>query len=255
MLPQKRLYLKQESKNEISYVDSITQNSDENLMKRLEYRYEMEGKIIDAISRGDFHKAMHYSSNSTFHNIDNRSVNTLRSIKNNLLTFNTLCRKGAELGGVHPVHLDEMSRRVAVTIENMTSPEQDHEVHKDTLKKYCKLVQEKSTAGYSPTMQRVMNHILQNLTEPTLTLQSTAQTLSLSKPYLSSLFKKETNATFTSYVNNKRIEQAIFLLNTTDLQIQEIASSVGIPDVTYFTRIFQREKNMTPSQYRKLIHE
>lgn len=248
-------YLKQQSKEDTTYVAKLDSGHDESLMKRLEDRYELEGQVIDAISRGDFHKAMHYSTNQAFQNIDNRSPNPLRSIKNNLLTFNTLCRKGAEQGKVHPIHLDEMSRRMAIKIENMTSPGQDREVHREILKNYCHLVQEKSTSGYSPTMQRVLNHILQNLTEPTLTLQNTADALSLSKTYLSALFKRETDLTFTSYVNKKRIEHGIFLLNTTDLQIQIIAGECGIPDVNYFSKIFQKEKGMSPSEYKKLIHQ
>ena len=248
-------YLKQHSKEDTTYVAKLESSQDESLKKRLEDRYELEGQVIDAISRGDFHKAMHYSTNQAFQNIDNRSPNPLRSIKNNLLTFNTLCRKGAELGKVHPIHLDEMSRRMAIKIENMTSPGQDRDVHREILKNYCHMVQEKSTDGYSPTMQRVLNHILQNLTEPTLTLQNTADALSLSKTYLSALFKRETGSTFTSYVNKKRIEHSIFLLNTTDLQIQVIAGECGIPDVNYFSKIFQKEKGMSPSEYKKLIHQ
>ncbi|MCR5546003.1 MAG: AraC family transcriptional regulator [Lachnospiraceae bacterium] len=248
-------YLKQLEKKETSYVSELNPHSDETLMKRLEERYQMEGQLIDAISRGDFNKAMHLSSNLAFHNIDNRSTYPLRSVKNNLLTFNTICRKGAELGNVHPVHLDEMSRRMAIKIENMTSPDQDKEVHRDVLKNYCHMVQQKTTTGFSPTMQRVMNHVFQNITDPTLTLQTTAQALSLSKTYLSALFKKETNCTFTTYINQKRIEHGIFLLNTTNLQIQEIAGECGFLDVNYFTRIFQKEKHMTPSQYRRMIQE
>ncbi len=43
----------------------------------------------------------------------------------------------------------------------------------------------------------------------------------------------------TEYVNRKRVEHAIFLLNSTNLQIQEIAAACGIPDVNYFTKIFK----------------
>lgn len=81
-----------------------------------------------------------------------------------------------------------------------------------------------------------------SLTDTDLTLQSTADSLGLNKSYLATLFKKETGKTFTTYVNDKRIDHAIFLLNSSDLQVQEIASSCGIPDVTYFTRIFKKKK-------------
>ena len=235
----------------LTYMDSNTGKDD--IMARLEYRYSLEEKVIDSISRGDFSSAMHYSSDQALRNIDNRASSTLRSKKNNLLAFNTICRKGAERGKVHPIHLDEMSRRMAIKIENMTAPEQDRELHRELLKKYCTMVQHNSVAGYSPTMQRIINYISQHLFEPELTLQSTAKDLSLNKSYLSAAIKKETGSTFTEYVNDNRLERAIFLLNTSDAQIQDIASACGIPDVTYFTRIFKNKKGMTPSQYRKMI--
>ncbi len=246
-------YLKQSTKGDNEYLTAMDNNNNEDIMQRLEYRYGLEEKVIDSISRGDFNGAMKYSTDQALSNIDNRSPSTLRSKKNNLLAFNTICRKGAERGNVHPIHLDEMSRRMAIKIENMSDPNQDREIHREVLKRYCTMVQHNSTTGYSPTMQRVINHILQNMNDTDLTLQSTADALSLNKSYLATLFKKETNKTFTNFVNTKRLEHAIFLLNSTDMQIQEIASNCGIPDVTYFTRIFKAEKGMTPTQYRKML--
>lgn len=248
-------YIKQASQTDSGFLTTMDSNNNEDIMERLEYRYGLEEKVIDAISRGDFNTAMKYSTDQALRNIDNRSSNTLRSKKNNMLAFNTICRKGAERGNVHPIHLDEMSRRMAIKIENMTSPDQDKEVHREILKRYCTMVQHNSTTGYSPTMQRVINYVSQNLLDTELTLQKTAEELSLNKSYLATLFKKETGETFTKYVNGLRIRHAIFLLNSTNLPIQSIASTCGIPDVTYFTRLFQKEKGMSPSQYRKMIME
>lgn len=246
-------YLKDEPKGDSEYYTEMDNSNYEDIMQRLEYRYSLEEKVIDCISRGDFNAAMKYSTDQAISNIDNRSPSTLRSRKNNMLAFNTICRKGAQRGNVHPVHLDEMSRRMAIKIENMTSPNQDKDIHREILKKYCNMVQRNSTTGYSPTMQRVVNHILQSLTSTELTLQSTADSLGLNKSYLATLFKKETGKTFTEFVNHRRLDHAIFLLNSSDLQIQEIASLCGISDVAYFTRIFKKEKQMTPKQYRKML--
>ena len=65
--------------------------------------------------------------------------------------------------------------------------------------------------------------------------------------------KKETGSTLTEYVNRKRVEHAIFLLNSTNLQIQEIAAACGIPDVNYFTKIFKKQVGNTPKEYREKI--
>ncbi len=246
-------YLKQKGLSNAEYISQADGTSNVNTMQQLEHRYMMEEKIMDAISRGDFDKAMHYSSDKSFSGLDNRTPSTLRSKKNNLFVLNTLCRKAAERGKVHPIYLDEMSRRMAIRIESMSTPGEDKEVHREMLRKYCLMVQQNSTTGYSPLMQKVINQISQNLSDPSLTLQKTASDLGLNKSYLSSLFKKETGSTFTNFVNKKRIDHAIFLLNTTDHLVHTIASICGINDMTYFTRIFKKEKGMTPTQYRQMI--
>lgn len=246
-------YIRQTADSETKYITNIDTSDNEEMMKRMEYRYSLEQKVIDAISRGDFNSAMRSSTDQALRNIDNRSSNTLRSKKNNLLAFNTVCRKGAELGGVHPIFLDEMSRQMAIKVENMISTGQDTQVHREILKNYCNMVQQNGAKGFSPTMQRVLIHVSQHLFDTDLTLQNTASSLNLNKTYLANLFKKETHGTFTTYVNGKRIDHAIFLLNSTTENIQQIASACGIPDVTYFTRLFKQQKGMTPSEYRKMI--
>lgn len=88
-----------------------------------------------------------------------------------------------------------------------------------------------------------------------LSLTAISTEFSLNSSYLSTLFKKETGTTLTNYVNGKRMEHAIYLLNTTMLPIQDIAVQCGINDVNYFTKLFKKTKNKTPTQYRELIQK
>ena len=68
--------------------------------------------------------------------------------------------------------------------------------------------------------------------------------------YLSQLFKKEMNCTFTEYLTNKRIEYSCKLLLETDLKINEIAEMSGFSEYFYFSRVFRRIKKCTPTEYR-----
>ena len=47
-----------------------------------------------------------------------------------------------------------------------------------------------------------------------------------------------------------RIEKAITLLTTTDLSIQEISESVGINDLSWFSKLFKKIVGVSPTQYR-----
>ena len=114
------------------------------------------------------------------------------------------------------------------------------------------LVQSHSLRTYSKPIQNIINYISFNLTAD-LSLNALSEEFMLNSSYLSTLFKKETGVTLTNFVNNKRIEHAIYLLNTTQSAIQDIAAQCGINDVNYFTKLFKKLKNMTPTQYREMI--
>ena len=64
--------------------------------------------------------------------------------------------------------------------------------------------------------------------------------LNVNPNYLSTIFKKELDVTLTEFINQQRIHIAVKLLNTTDLQIQDVAWNVGMNDVNYFTKLFKR---------------
>ena len=103
--------------------------------------------------------------------------------------------------------------------------------------------------GYSLLIQKVLVRIDSDLTAD-LSLKTQAELLNVNASYLSTLFKKETGATLTDYVNKKRVEHALFLLNSSSMQIQTIAQYCGIPDVNYFTKIFKKYVGKTPKEYR-----
>lgn len=83
-----------------------------------------------------------------------------------------------------------------------------------------------------------------------LTISFLSEHFNVNANYISQLFKKETNTTFTQYVTALRMEYACRLLSETDLPINEVAEQSGYSDYFYFSRIFKRTKGTTPSSYR-----
>jgi two-component system, response regulator YesN len=84
-----------------------------------------------------------------------------------------------------------------------------------------------------------------------LSLQGVAEYVSLSPNYLSTLFKKEINASFTDYLTEIRIEKAKELLLDTYLKTYEIADSVGYNENAYFCKTFKKVTGKTPSEFRR----
>lgn len=71
-----------------------------------------------------------------------------------------------------------------------------------------------------------------------------------SRSYLSRIFKAETNMTIPEYANNIRIQHAKTLLADTKIPLREVATSVGISDPFYFSKIFKSIAGQSPSSYR-----
>lgn len=77
-----------------------------------------------------------------------------------------------------------------------------------------------------------------------------AQTVGLSTPAFCRYFKKQTNMTFTDFVNNYRINQAqIFLLK--DESVTEVCFHVGFESLSYFNKLFKHHTGKTPSEFKK----
>lgn len=221
-------------------------------VKRVEERYESENQFILAVSQGNFTKAEQILIPYAFTNLEQRAGEALRNDKNYTIILNTLLRKAAELGSVHPYHIDEISSRFARRIELVTSAKEVEHLHREMVHKYCLLVKNHSMKGYSLLVRKILTIVETDLTAD-LTLNSLATKLNVNSSYLSTLFKKETGSTLTEYVNRKRVEHAILLLNSTNMQIQIIAQHCGISDVNYFTKLFKKQIGKTPKEYRESL--
>lgn len=218
----------------------------------LEARYATENKLMQAVAQGLSHKAELIVGNLSISAMEQRTADPIRNLKNYTIIMNTLLRKAAENGAVHPLHIDRLSSDYARKIEMINSREAGLRLQKEMVHKYCLLVKNHSMKGYSLLVRKIITNIDSDLTVD-LSLNAQAKLLNVNASYLSTLFKKEIGSTLTEYVNRKRIDHAIFLLNTTAMQIQTIALHCGIPDVNYFTKTFKKYIGKTPKEYREHI--
>ena len=219
-------------------------------MQNVEQRYAYENALMDAVSKGQLHKAdILFSELSTFA-MEQRVADPVANVKNYCIIMNTLLRKAAEKGGVHPMYIDRVSSDIALKIEQLRSLDAVGRFMTEMFQTYCRLVRKHATKHYSPPVQKTLIYIGSHLAD-NLTLSNLADTLNISSSYLSTLFKKETGQTLTAYINNQRIRQAKHLLETTKLQIQTIAQHCGIMDVQYFSKLFKSITGTTPKEYRQ----
>lgn len=115
----------------------------------------------------------------------------------------------------------------------------------------CSQMVQNSSKGGNKIINRVEKIIRERYCDTELSLQSVATEMGLSLSYLSRLFKKEMDLNFMEYLTNVRITEAQKLLNTTDMRNNEIANKVGFYDVGYFSQVFKKKCDMTPSEYKQ----
>ncbi len=221
-------------------------------MKKIESRYEVENELIEAVKHGHIHRANQLLSHFSLEDFEIRTPDPLRNGKNYCIIMNTLFRKSAESGGVHPIYLDSVSSAFAKRIELISALKDLPTTVEEMVRAYCRLVRKHSINEYTPLVQKVIISIDSNISAP-LSLSSLAREQKVSPGYLSTVFKKETGKSVTEYIRDKRIKHAAHLLATTHLQIQTVAQNCGIPDVQYFSKLFKKEMGKPPKEYREAI--
>ncbi|HAD19529.1 MAG TPA: hypothetical protein DCF42_03935 [Lachnospiraceae bacterium] len=112
------------------------------------------------------------------------------------------------------------------------------------------VIASQQSGSASRSVQMATDYIAGHFHE-NITLQSVAEETSISKNYLSNLFKKEIGTTFLRYVTNLRLNRAKEYLLDTDMKLNDIAKAVGFHDYAYFSQIFKKNTGMTLSAYRK----
>lgn len=90
------------------------------------------------------------------------------------------------------------------------------------------------------------NHIGENIS-----LEHAAGRCALGKSQFCILFKKHTGETFVNYFNHLKMKRAYELLSCTNLQVQEVANQIGIRDISYFSRMFKKYYQISPSDVKK----
>jgi len=84
-----------------------------------------------------------------------------------------------------------------------------------------------------------------------ISLNEIAAQLGISRYYLSRSFTKLYGVTPLAYHLSLRMTLAKSLLATPHLSVSEVAARVGYGSVSAFSRSFQREVGVTPTQYRE----
>lgn len=110
------------------------------------------------------------------------------------------------------------------------------------------------TASRSQALFEAIRTYIDDRYATALTRESVAQAFYISPNYLSHLFQKIGAVGFNEYLNYTRLEHAKTLLKGYDLKVKDVAHTCGFTDSNYFCRLFRKNTERSPSEYRRQYH-
>ena len=114
------------------------------------------------------------------------------------------------------------------------------------IRQACSLVKSLAAEEYSTLVKRCIGLIQAHLTDD-LSIAFLADSLGVTRQYLSSRFKAETGLAMTDYINQQRIALSKYYLRQDKLTITQIAVMCGYSDSNYYGRMFRKLEHITPA--------
>ena len=167
-----------------------------------------------------------------------------------MASYRTLLRKSAEKSGL-PVPIIDRIISKHTQIMLASSPNEQFKCLGALALELTSEVRDYlvNTKCESPLIKDVCEYLFIHYNQA-INLEKLTVKFSVSKFYLSHLFKKETGKSIGAYLEDIRMLRAKELLHDNAFSISEVASLVGFPDNNYFTKAFKKKTGLTPSKYR-----
>lgn len=101
--------------------------------------------------------------------------------------------------------------------------------------------------------QSIVDYVDYHYRESDISLNRLANVFSYTEKYLSSLFKKNMQIGFISYLNNLRIQYACELIQNGNMNLSEISVTCGYSDYSYFSKVFKKITGHSPTDGLKYL--
>ncbi|MGY3724660.1 two component transcriptional regulator, AraC family [Granulicatella balaenopterae] len=111
------------------------------------------------------------------------------------------------------------------------------------------VVSDKQPIRYSALTMQVIAVLNERFNED-LALKNIADDLHVNSVYLGQVFKKDTEQSFSQYLNQVRIKKAQKMLLDTEKNINEIAFATGYNTNHYFIKMFKKLNGLSPKEFR-----
>lgn len=112
---------------------------------------------------------------------------------------------------------------------------------------------DKKNNKQSELVRRIQAKIEATFADPNLNVSMIADELGMSPVYISRLYRQQTTSTIMDFIMQTRMNEVCRLLEATELSVADIAENTGFTSTSYLHRIFKRQFNVTPIEYRRSL--
>lgn len=216
-----------------------------------DYPDEMERRLFQQIARADWPGASQ-TANAFFDWMIRNYYDDKADIQLKVLEFVIRAEREAFMnGGIEQYSF--LARKDYIS-EVMSCPDYTslREWFLRKLEDVCRKIGAQKEGQMESIVARAKNYIDDNFSRE-LSLDDVSKYVNISPYYFSKLFKEEAGENFIEYLTRVRITNAKELLKNPNLSIKEICIMSGYNDPNYFSRIFKKQEDVTPSEYRERL--
>ena len=132
---------------------------------------------------------------------------------------------------------------------SMTTYEELRKWFQEKMVNICRAIRDQKEDQSNSAVKKAMVYIQENYSKD-ISLDDVSGQVNISPYYFSKIFKEETGENFIEYLTRVRIDKAKELLVDENVSVKEAGIKSGYSDPNYFSRIFKKQMDMTPSEYK-----
>lgn len=233
------------------------------LHKNVELGYVLSGRtklrvnaVEHEVNQGDLFLIMPYQTHS-FEDHSEEPLNAVVIIFDDALTpaFKTMLNHQSPVTPVFRENSEEIAPIIKKIADfNISDLKYKEQIISGYLSILLGLIAEKQNFvlaednSDSELLQKILIYCSENFKE-SLSLESVAKALGISKSYVSQIFNNSLKVSFRVYINQFRIHEAISLMENTPLSLADIAFESGFQSIRSFNRNFYEYLGVSPTDY------
>ena len=155
-------------------------------------------------------------------------------------------RKGADAFLAKPFNMEELHILIDNLVDNVR---RIRGKYSGAQGQKAKIEQIQVKGNNDALIERVMKYMNEHLADPDLNVEKLTEDVGISRAQLHRKLKEIAGVSAGEFIRNLRLEQAARLIEEGQINITQVAYSVGFNNQTHFSTVFKKHYGMSPSEY------